>query len=408
MQAQCLEASSNDTLALRAAVENELARDRSSWRFPRILQRRYEADRAVSRARELRRLASAAAVFYPLISLFMHFVVARRQPGLAMCLQLLLFVPCSLVARRVFARPGLSARAREGVALGLCCLVLVGASLHVGLAPRDIVAMDMFFMVTPVIGCMFYTRMTPLPALGLIVFGVVGLMAAAWLRGDIAMATAAYPLGGLATSSGFALIASRELDNAMRRTYLVGLRQTLQIQDLAAENLSLDLLSTTDPLTGAGNRRHFEKALMARGSAPGRFLLLVDIDYFKQLNDLHGHAVGDACLREAVIAMRCCLRPSDSLARLGGDEFAVLMCGYAPADARAIAERICARVAEHRFEVDGAARQISVTIGAADCQASRDSARLIDLADAALYAAKRAGRGRVAWATTEEAAPQAA
>ena len=109
-----------DVAALRAAVDAELARDGAALRFPPMLEKRYEADRAAPRASELRRLVAAAAVGYPLMTLFLHFVVARRRPALAMVVELMLFLPSIAIARRVLARPGLSAVARESVALALC------------------------------------------------------------------------------------------------------------------------------------------------------------------------------------------------------------------------------------------------------------------------------------------------
>jgi diguanylate cyclase (GGDEF)-like protein len=392
----------NDSTALRAAVATELAREGVSFRFPPILRQRYEADRAISRARELRRLAGQVAIIYPLITLFMHFIVAPRQPMAAMVVQLLVLPPALLLARRLWARPGLSAFWREAMVLALCCMVVIGGLLHVALARADLVILDMFFIVTPVIGCMFFTRMSPITGLAFVAFSVVGLAVLAWARHDVLGASGVFPVGALATASAFALIALRELDAALRRLYLSGLEQRLRIVDLAAENVSLDLMAGTDPLTGAGNRRHFEKALAALRADAGHFLLLVDIDYFKQLNDRHGHNVGDACLREAVAVMRACLRPADSLARIGGDEFAVLANDCSRADARRTADEICARVAGHAFEIDGVMHQITVTIGAAEGSGGGDVAELLAAADAALYQAKWAGRGRVAWKAPAE------
>ncbi|WP_375465620.1 GGDEF domain-containing protein, partial [uncultured Methylobacterium sp.] len=126
------------------------------------------------------------------------------------------------------------------------------------------------------------------------------------------------------------------------------------------------------------------------------------IDYFKQINDRFGHQVGDACIRETALVMNRALRPTDTIARVGGDEFAILLIDCTVLDARRTAERICVCVADHRFDIDGRRHQLSVTVGGAEWDRGREAAQLFARADAALYQAKRAGRGRVAWATAED------
>jgi diguanylate cyclase (GGDEF)-like protein len=203
----------------------------------------------------------------------------------------------------------------------------------------------------------------------------------------------------------FALFALRELDAALRRLYLHGLVQTLRIADLAARNRSLDELSATDALTGAGNRRQFEKALAALKPSPNlsHFLFLIDIDHFKQLNDKFGHQTGDACLRAAVEIMSKMLRPGDTIARVGGDEFAILLIQSSLLDARRIADRLCGGVPSQGFEAEGRIHQMSVSIGCAEWDLRYDSDRFFSMADAALYHAKRAGKGRVFWAQPDVA-----
>jgi diguanylate cyclase (GGDEF)-like protein len=151
----------------------------------------------------------------------------------------------------------------------------------------------------------------------------------------------------------------------------------------------------TDALTGLRNRRAVEEA-MARLAAQGaRFgLIHLDLDRFKAVNDTLGHAAGDAVLGAVAGALRAEIRASDLAARVGGDEFLILVPGITDTDRLArVADRVIARIEEpvpfgdHLCRVSASAG-IAVATGAADPEA------LLRDADAALYASKRAGRGR--------------
>jgi two-component system cell cycle response regulator len=181
----------------------------------------------------------------------------------------------------------------------------------------------------------------------------------------------------------------------------------------------------TDPLTGLHNRRHADAALpalAARSEAAGGelALMLLDIDHFKSFNDAWGHAAGDAILREVARRLRAAVRPQDLLARVGGEEFVVAMPDTGAEAARAAAEGLRHAVERRPFAFappagsrprdgrDGIAApgreaaRVTVSIGVAI--ASPESLRdlpvssLLDRADAALYAAKTAGRNMVAMA----------
>jgi diguanylate cyclase (GGDEF)-like protein len=390
--------------ALRSVVEAELAREGNLPRFPAILHARYECDRAVPRSRELRKLSAFGATVYFVTVLLFHIFIMAHPNLLAFLTELIVIPPVIFLVVRRYTGPEISAFRREAVVLALCCLVVLGYMLDIATAPTDIVVMNMFLIVSPVVACMFFTRMTPMSGLIFVGFTTACLLIAILARTDIPADIRFYPLGCELSAAFFALFALRELDSACRRIYLHGLEQSLRIEDLASENRSLDLLSDTDALTGAGNRRQFEKALgqLRPSGSAAHFLLLVDIDYFKQINDRFGHQVGDACLREAVVVMKSLLRPTDGIARVGGDEFAILLMDCTVLEARRMAERVCVGVADHRFEVEGRFHQLSVTVGGAEWDPGRDVAQLFARADSALYQAKRAGRDRVAWANSED------
>ena len=171
----------------------------------------------------------------------------------------------------------------------------------------------------------------------------------------------------------------------------------------------LERLSRHDALTGLLNRRAMDERMLQEeqrvrrqaspppGHVPGQVaLLMVDVDNFKQLNDSHGHAVGDRALQHLAAVMRTQLRDIDALARWGGEEFLALLPATSGDEAAQIASRLCERVRSLPLVSDDQRMLLTVSVGVADWQGPHDS--LVDMlkrADAALYAAKREGRDRV-------------
>lgn len=156
-----------------------------------------------------------------------------------------------------------------------------------------------------------------------------------------------------------------------------------------------------DPLTGAYNRRYFDEAFsrevdLARRTASDFSLLVVDLDHFKQVNDTHGHAVGDKVL--AVIAANLCdgIRCSDTLVRYGGEEFAIIAPATDKDEAALLAERLCQRIRGTDTKCPGGTSiATTVSIGLATLLPNESSDELFARADSALYAAKSGGRDRV-------------
>lgn len=169
------------------------------------------------------------------------------------------------------------------------------------------------------------------------------------------------------------------------------------------KNLLEELYETSvrDPLTGAFNRRHFAERLESELAYAKRHeaelsLLLLDIDYFKRINDQYGHLEGDRVLQELTRACHLGLRTEDMFARYGGEEFAVLLRGVPLAGAARAAERLRAAIAERVF-VGTPSLAVSVSVGCASlgCIEDASAGALIRVADLRLYEAKQAGRGRV-------------
>jgi diguanylate cyclase (GGDEF)-like protein len=171
--------------------------------------------------------------------------------------------------------------------------------------------------------------------------------------------------------------------------------------DEAASQAELRRKAEIDPLTGACNRRSgdalMRKALQRALAERRPFsLLFVDLDHFKQVNDQHGHAVGDECLRRAAATIRRELQDGDVLVRHGGEEFLVVLPGRTPDAARLIGERIRHAMLQQRVEHEGLPIRFSVSIGVAGRQAGEeDPDSIVERADKALYRAKRNGRNQV-------------
>jgi two-component system cell cycle response regulator len=161
-------------------------------------------------------------------------------------------------------------------------------------------------------------------------------------------------------------------------------------------------LAVTDELTGLYNRRYFDRHLTimldkAREQERDMAVMLIDMDFFKAVNDTHGHDIGDAVLKEFALRLRRNIRGVDLACRFGGEEFVVLMPDTDYRQAQSVAERVRMAVAERGFET-GAVSDLSVTVsvGVALNESTIDTPEMIlKRADVALYRAKREGRNRV-------------
>jgi len=161
-----------------------------------------------------------------------------------------------------------------------------------------------------------------------------------------------------------------------------------------------------DALTGLFSRRHFDRTLVeyVRGTPPDDTLclLMIDLDRFKEINDAHGHPVGDEVLRQVAAVVRSEVRARmDVAARYGGEELAVIAPGATAFGARELAERIRRRVAELRVRAEGRLVSVTVSVGVATLGGGSDNPRagarsLVEDADTRLYQAKHAGRNRIA------------
>lgn len=176
------------------------------------------------------------------------------------------------------------------------------------------------------------------------------------------------------------------------------------LEELRAANRQLRLTvgqleqaASTDLLTGAWNRRRLEESIRIEMDRLNRYrhplsVMIFDIDFFKTINDSHGHGVGDEVLRRVAATLKARLRKTDSLTRWGGEEFVVLCPHSTRASAAVLAERLRKQIAATVFPVSG---RVTVSVGVAECQAGESWERWFERADKALYLAKENGRNQV-------------
>lgn len=183
---------------------------------------------------------------------------------------------------------------------------------------------------------------------------------------------------------------------------IVRLRKALEERTASLEEALRELAeaSLTDPLTGLRNRRFLVQRIAGLAAADLTFFL-IDIDHFKRVNDLHGHAAGDSVLQLVASRLREVFPPTDHLVRWGGEEFLAVTCDGSRARGPEIAERIRARMANEAFALDEHLREsVTCSVGFASLPffpgypQAMDWQDVVRLADLGLYAAKEAGRNR--------------
>lgn len=167
-------------------------------------------------------------------------------------------------------------------------------------------------------------------------------------------------------------------------------------EGLAAGVEHLSILAATDPLTGLFNRRGFDEACQRLGPAlAGAVVVLLDLDRFKQVNDLHGHAAGDAVLRQVARLLASGLRDGDLIARHGGEEFVLLLRGLQGADVATVLSRMRELLAAHDWSTLVPEGAVTVSGGAVRVGVAEALADALARADRLLYSAKQAGRDRI-------------
>jgi diguanylate cyclase (GGDEF)-like protein len=309
---------------------------------------------------------------------------------------------------------GLSAYAASGIVL---FYLLVRASGRLSLAPNVLAMLQGVFGVTcnmwaysiagplrgatlmglmvVVVFCTFALR--PRQTLLLAGAGLLGMGATMWWHQ--AHDPVHYP--PMVEAMTFVIMAGCSMSVTLLTGEASKLRARLKAQkeDLLKALDTIRTLATIDELTSLSNRRHMNEMLAQeerRGGVGGTTCIaLLDIDFFKQINDRHGHAAGDEVLRSFAAAARAELRAGDVLARWGGEEFLLMLPHTGEDAAQAVVERIRARVGALRVEGVSGGRRISFSAGLTARRGVEPLADTISRADKALYQAKSSGRDRV-------------
>jgi diguanylate cyclase len=183
-------------------------------------------------------------------------------------------------------------------------------------------------------------------------------------------------------------------------------RLTLSKSEISNLQHSLDAIraeSLTDPLTGLGNRKYFDRSIdsavqTALGNGQPLSLLMFDIDHFKSFNDSYGHLTGDQVLRLVGMSLKQTIKGQDITARYGGEEFAVVLPNTALRQALTVADHIRRAVMSKELKKKSTGEilgRVTISVGVSILKAGDDTDSLIERADACLYAAKRNGRNRV-------------
>ena len=371
--------------------------------FPRDLEARFLADGDAERSRYLRRMGAVGAL------LFGSFLItdAELLPDVFRLVAILrlTFIVGALASLSLITRKGSPIWLRESAMTFYSVWAVAAVMIPFALSHSP----DRAAYLNGILLILFFGTIILQPRFPyVVVTSVLGLsiVLVGLASGGISAGAIHAQIGITVTSIGVIIATVFRLEQQQRRSYLLGLREARQRQELLRNNALLLDLSQLDGLTGLANRRALDKNLVlawqdcaARGQPLG--LVMIDVDFFKAFNDIYGHLAGDNCLRDVAAALREQTRiEQDTLGRYGGEEFLAVLPGKSLDVCLQIGERMRQAVEtlsiEHRHAVEGVG-VVTVSLGIACAQASENAsmAALLNAADAALYAAKHNGRNRV-------------
>ena len=192
----------------------------------------------------------------------------------------------------------------------------------------------------------------------------------------------------------------REINKALEARLMLSKNEISNLQQ-SLEAIRAE--SLTDPLTGLGNRKYFDRMIemaiqTAHANSEPLSLLMFDIDHFKSFNDSYGHLTGDQVLRLVGMSLKQTIKGQDITARYGGEEFAVVLPNTALRQALTVADHIRRAVMAKELKKKSTGEilgRVTISVGVSMLKAGDDTVSLIERADACLYAAKRNGRNRV-------------
>lgn len=335
-----------------------------------------------------------------------------REPRAAARSAALILIVCALALSGLTAVQQVAVSLLVDVISWLVVLVLLTGAVACYRLPAQRLDRGGVLLGTPLAGILLIcclntlTHDTSAAAQAFLAFPVL------WAASHLRQAAVVLVTGTAVIGDGGTLFAMKPADAALTDVVFFGsvlivmavmLVRAGTVQERLVE--ALQAQATRDALTGLVNRRVFDEALettMRRPARAGMALVLIDVDAFKSINDAHGHPVGDDVLVHLAAVLGEQVRAEDAvLSRLGGDELAVLLPGCTSEVAAQRAEQLLDAVRGRPLPlVDGSYLPLSISVGVAHLpEHSGDLRGLYSAADAALYDAKRAGRGRVAVAS---------
>jgi diguanylate cyclase (GGDEF)-like protein len=216
---------------------------------------------------------------------------------------------------------------------------------------------------------------------------------------------ASLAVGSIAVYSGNKLTRQlEEMNNYLEEKISERTESLLDTQkELLEDNTNLARLASTDPLTGLFNRNYMNDILQREYSRYQRYgqlfgIILIDVDHFKRVNDIHGHDVGDMVLTQVAQQLKAAVRNTDFVGRWGGEEFLICCSTTDTGDIEAIAENVRIIIAESEFEI---VENLTVSLGCALIHPKEDIGSLIKRSDVALYEAKHGGRNQTKVSTAD-------
>lgn len=200
---------------------------------------------------------------------------------------------------------------------------------------------------------------------------------------------------------GIAFFSKDEIDYSKVKFYNLMKQELLALMKMKSLYSEVEMLSVTDGLTGLYNRRHFEYNLEREFLRAKRYknplsLAILDIDYFKNVNDNYGHQYGDYVLKEVAILMKDSFRKTDMIYRYGGEEFVIILPETSAQRASIPIERLREKISQHEFLFNDIKISLTVSVGIAEMEEHySEKAEIVSVSDKALYRAKQTGRNKV-------------
>ncbi|GAA3757630.1 GGDEF domain-containing protein [Terriglobus aquaticus] len=379
-------------------------------RFPAPLEELFNEERAVQKQRQIVNMGLLAILVFDMF-LVGDYLVAPEQVGLAMFVRLGVVTPVVLAALWLLWKRPVSAITQDLFSLSyciLCCLATLHLH-HFSFASATIQAGLETLLLLVVMNTMLRPDLWA-AALGTVV--CCGMFFGFLVLTHMFTRAEQWTLAGqVFWCATLTLLANNRLLREQRFSWLLQVRGRIQRQSLTEENRELLSLSLQDHLTGIPNRAAYERRLTelwSRVVETGEWIavVMVDVDYFKQVNDSFGHLYGDRVLQRIAKLLEQSMRAElDFVARYGGEEFVVLLPGSNLESGVQVAERIRVLVqvagspavtrGDAPLPMDVKWSTVSCGVAAIQPGPTDDPKSLVDAADAALYLAKQTGRNRV-------------